>query len=299
MFEIIPNISKHLLDVPTIKIPNSKIIHIDSSKTANRSVISIISKSKKLKELIPFLKEISKDIDMNQHQTIHPTIGAIDVLPIVPLSNNQDLITNQLHHFAKELSNSLQIPIFLYANSHKQKQTLFQIRKGGYKNLYDRINQKQITPDFLPNTINKKLGGLCLSIRKPMIAFNVNLDTKSLSKAKTLATNLINYRNKNLKFKNVEFITWNQADFDLIQISTNIRDIDTANAVDTYYLIKQLALELNINLKGSELIGLTPKSGLLNKEYPDLNKNIKTLNLNSVKEFSTEKHLLENYFKDI
>lgn len=203
LYESVPNLScgkdesivENLRDVIQ-SVKGSQLIHVDRGYDADRTVFTLVGSPEGLLEANMLLyRHCAKLIDMHNYSGNHPAVGAVDVCPFVPLSNDasMDVCKAMAHKLAKQVANELNIPIFLYRNSAKKSQNfeLSAIRKGGIVGLENRIRSDlNWAPDYGPNKLHKSFGATAIGARPILIAYNVNLQTKDLNVAKQIAAQI-------------------------------------------------------------------------------------------------------------
>jgi glutamate formiminotransferase/formiminotetrahydrofolate cyclodeaminase len=222
------------------------------------------------------IKTASELIDMRQQAGIHPRIGATDVCPLVPLYNMtiNDAI-NHSNKLCQKIENQLNIPIYLYEESAKQKhrRTLPSIRKGQYEGFAEKIKLPEWTPDYGPKEFNPATGATVIGARNILVAYNISLNTKDEQKAVYIAERIreighmeeIGGEKKRVAgmLPKTRAIGWFSSDFDDAQVSMNLLDYRTTSPLQAWEAVKALALEIDTQVIGSELIGLMPESCLL------------------------------------
>jgi len=324
LLEAIPNISLFLdkekiaaFEKQIALINNVSILHIDPNKDANRTVITFAGNFEGIHEAIMILYEFCMQyVDMRKHHGTHPRIGMVDVCPIVPLQNCslEDAIrfTNEL---AIAINKKYGIALYFYEyNQNLQyRKYLPQIRKGGYEMLLEKTLNPIWKPD-LGKDANceegkeslEKYGATVIGVRDILIAYNISLNTKSLNWPQQWVQKIRSsgdFKGKKGLFEKLRAIAWYMDDFGHVQISMNFLDYHTTNPVDVYaYLLKEVQKQ-NIEIIGSELVGLIPKSVLIfagkkinpqiNEEMLLINQGVKYLGLNAIKDFDANKHILE------
>ena len=227
-------------------------------KDHNRGVITLIGSGDNiLNAIIECTKIAIENIDMNQHKGIHPRIGAIDVIPVVPLYgvNMKDAI--ELSRKIGIAICKLGIPVYYYEESALKYKFLEDIRKGGLEYLKNNISKRM--PD-LGETLHPTAGATAVGAREPLIAYNVNLTTQDLNIAKIIASEIRTERKKgNKKFQGVKAMGIYLEKANIIQVSTNITRPYKTGVYPIFKYIKNRAKELGSDIKCSELIGVIPK----------------------------------------
>jgi len=278
------------------QVDGAIIIHRDIGYDAHRTVFTIAGHPIGVMDSIDHVLSIALDhINMANHHGAHPCTGALDVIPLVPIqritiASCQELLTN----YAKHWSDDYQLPLCYYGDmaSAPDQVTLAQIRKGGYNQLKTRMDDEKLIVDEGPNIPHPQLGLSSCTVRPYMIAYNINLNTSDLSKAKNLAAMLRKERSTHLKTKDVRFLGWYMETYGCTQISTNIYDIEAVTMQELYCYVSEKAKVLDIECSGSELIGLTPTKGLT-RISDHVEQVVKQIGLNSVSTFDPAKRVLE------
>lgn len=284
IIECIPNISegRDLKVLSAIadsikRIDAVQLLHMDRGEAANRTVFTFAGSPEAVVEAAyQAIKTAGKLIDMRQHQGTHPRIGAMDVCPLVPISN---ISIEQLNQYALELgkriATDLNIPIYLYEHSAKttQRKNLATIRSGEYEGLKEKMQSPAWQPDF-GKTFNPKSGATVLGVRDFLIAYNVNLNTKSVSIATKIAQE-IRESGKVIRLENGEkrriagkcpslkAIGWFIEEYDKAQVSMNLTNFNITNIHQAFEACKDAAKAFDVQITGSELIGLIPLDALL------------------------------------
>ncbi|MFT6165589.1 MAG: glutamate formiminotransferase/formiminotetrahydrofolate cyclodeaminase [Vicingaceae bacterium] len=253
-----------------------KLLHQDSGVAANRTVFTYAGEVDAVFEATyKAIQVASKSIDMRIQQGEHPRIGACDVCPFVPISGiTMNELVAKVNYFAEKVSNDLDIPVFLYEQSAKSddRRNLARHRVGDYEQLQNRITTKSWLPDF--GKFNATTGGTVMGARNFLVAYNINLNTKDAKIAQDIAYDLrelgrpigkesgrMIYRPG--KLQKVKAIGWYIKDFNIAQVSINLTDYKITSLYEVFETTKLLAEKYGVRVTGSELIGLLPKSSLL------------------------------------
>jgi len=286
-------------------VTGAKVLHTDMGYDAHRTVITFAGPPASCVEAaFQCIVTATRLIDMNKHHGIHPRLGSVDVFPFVPLDKESMPIAIECARLlAARVGNELNLPVYLYGEAavHSARRALADIRKGEYEGLNQKIIQDDWKPDYGPAVFNEKSGAIIIGARKILVAYNINLKTKSLPLAKKVASRL---REKNGGLKSVRAIGWWMPAFNCTQVSCNLVDLDETPLHLTFATCSALALELGTEVVGSELVGLIPQQALTqatdyfypNNNWPEQEKikyAIGFLGLNSVKAFDPEKQVIE------
>lgn len=266
IIEFIPNIStcdkeiiKMFVDVTNNK-RNVKLLNYSSDKSHNRSVFTIIGTREGIKEIaFDFAKIAVSEIDITTHKGVHPRIGSIDVMPFVPLRNiSMDELVILTKEIALDIYSKLNLPVYLYEFSQEKeyRKNLADIRNSGFENLCEKIKDNKWLPDY-GKEIHKTAGATCIGARKPLVAYNINLESTDISFAKKLASEV---REKNGKFKCVKALGLQIVEDHkkYVQLSMNLTDYKITSITEVFDYVSNRCQCENINIINSELIGMVP-----------------------------------------
>jgi glutamate formiminotransferase / 5-formyltetrahydrofolate cyclo-ligase len=298
---IIGNIADAIRSVSGVRL-----IHIDSGYDANRTVYTLVGAPHEVVEaLFRAIKVATEQINMQTQMGTHPRIGACDVCPLIPLS---DISIDDLKPFALALSErlgkDLQIPVFLYEFSalKPERRDLASIRKGEYENLAFKMGSTEWQSDNgLP--FNPKSGATVLGVRPLLIAYNVNLESKDVHIAKSIASKMRFVGGG--PYKGLKAIGWMMEKYDCAQVSFNITDTSIVSIAEVFEMVKILAKEYNLEIKTSELIGLISEKSLtfamdylkLTHDKNGENQLIKSLGLEFKNTFEWSERVIERLIK--
>ena len=299
LIECVPNISegndtKKINEIANIveTVDGVTLLNVDPGKATNRTVITFVGEPKNVIEAAFLLIKKAKElIDMSKHSGEHPRMGATDVCPLVPISNiSMDEVTKYARELAKRVGSELEIPVYCYENAafKNERKNLANCRSGEYEGLKKKFEDKNWKPDFGPSVFDdavKKSGATAISARDFLVAYNVNLNTTSTRKANAVAFDIreagrikregnkitgkiINDKNGNpLRtpglFKSVKGIGWFIDEYGIAQISYNLTDINISPLHEVFDKTCQQATKRGLRVTGSELVGLVPKSVLV------------------------------------
>jgi len=265
LLECVPNISEGrdqnkiaIIAEEVKKHKGVKLLDVSSDRDHHRSVFTFIGEPLAVKEAAfsLALKAIEL-IDMREHRGAHPRLGAVDVVPFIPI---QGIAMAEAVQLAHELGNELGqrgISVFFYeeAATRPERRELPSIRKGEYEGLKEKLKDSIWKPDEGPQTFNPKSGATVVGARFPLVAYNVNLKTEDLNIAKEIA--------KKVRFKDgglpqVRAMGVDLREKKVVQVSMNLTNFRVTNIPQVYELIKQEALQRGVEVEGSEIIGLIP-----------------------------------------
>ncbi len=235
-----------------------KLLDVSSDPDHHRSVFTFIGEPSKIKvaALSLALKAIEQ-IDMKQHRGAHPRLGAVDVVPFVPIQGIEMGEAVQLaREFGKELGEK-GIPVFFYeeAATRPERKDLPLIRKGEYEGLKEKLNDPRWRPDEGPDRFDPKSGATVVGARFPLVAYNVNLKTEDLTIAKKIAKKI---RFKDGGFPHVRAMGVDLREKGMVQVSMNLTNYQVTNIPKVFEFIKDEAFKRGVEIGGSEIVGLIP-----------------------------------------
>ncbi len=269
LLECVPNISEGRDQEKIASIAEEvkkhkgvKLLDFSSDKDHHRSVFTFVGEPEAIKDAAFSLAMRAIDlIDMKEHKGGHPRLGAVDVVPFVPIQGvKMEEAVQIAHEFGKGLGRR-GIPIFFYeeAATQAERKDLPSIRKGEYEGLQEKLKDPRWKPDEGPDQFNPKSGATVVGARFPLIAYNVNLKTKDLSLAKEIAKKV---RFKDGGFPHVRALGVDLKEKGLVQVSMNLTNYRVTNIPKVYEFIKREAFEKGVEIEGSEMVGLIPLGAL-------------------------------------
>jgi glutamate formiminotransferase len=244
------------------KVSGVKLVNRHSDKDHNRTVLTLIGSPEAIGEAA-FLgaKLASERINLELHRGQHPRIGALDVLPFIPLQETpMDICVEVAHLVGQRIGNELQIPVYYYGEAAllPARRALEDIRRGEYEQLKSTINSDPTKkPDAGPTVIGRA-GAIAVGARKPLIAFNVFLETNDVAVAKKIA--------KKVRFSSGGFPAVKALGLSVngkAQVSMNLTDYSITNLPIIFEKIKQEAKILGTKIFRSEVVGLLPQEAVL------------------------------------
>ena len=265
LLECVPNISEgrdqekiSSIAEEVKKHKGVKLLDASSDQDHHRSVFTFIGEPEAIKDAAFSLTMKALDlIDMRDHKGGHPRLGAVDVVPFVPIQGvEMEEVVRVAHEFGRALGRR-GIPIFFYeeAATRPERKDLPSIRKGEYEGLMEKLKDPQWKPDEGPDQFNPKSGATIVGARFPLVAYNVNLKTKDLAIAKEIAKKV---RFKDGGFPHVRAMGVDLKEKGLVQVSMNLTDYRATNIPKVYEFIIEEALKKGVETEGSEIVGLVP-----------------------------------------
>ena len=345
--ECVPNFSEgndnEVLNSISAAISGSKgvsLLNVDPGKATNRTVMTFVGDPDSVvKAAFNAIKVASEKIDMSKHKGEHPRFGATDVCPLVPVANiSLKELVPYAQQLAKMVAEELKIPVYLYehATKNNKRKNLADVRLGEYEGLQVKLLKKDWKPDFGPTIFNKKSGALAIGVRDFLIAYNINLNTKSTRLANAIAFDvrekgrikrkghpvigeIVKDQKGNPKtipgsLKNVKAIGWYIEEFGISQISMNLTNINETPVHIVFQEVIKKADKRGVRITGSEIVGLIPLKSMLDAGKYFLKKQnrsigipekdiidiaIESLGLNQVKKFTPEKNIIEYFLNSL
>ncbi|MBP9187618.1 MAG: glutamate formimidoyltransferase [Bacteroidia bacterium] len=296
LIECVPNFSEGI-DLNIIKqitnqiesVEGVMLLDVDAGKATNRTVVTFVGHPEVVIEAAYLaIIKAAELIDMSKHKGEHPRMGATDVCPLIPISGitiEEAIVYAQ--KLGKRVGEELNIPVYLYedAQPNSARNNLSVIRAGEYEGFFDKIKLPEWKPDFGPAIFNQKAGGTVIGVRDFLIAYNVNLNTKSVRLANSVAFDVREagrvkrdgnpITGKVVKdadgnevripgtLKSVKAIGWFIEEYDVAQISMNLTNYKVTSVYQAFDEVSRCAQNRGMRVTGSEIVGLVPLSSLL------------------------------------
>ena len=241
-----------------------KLLDYQRDEDHNRSVVTVVGEPDALVDaVIQSMRTAVELIDMRNHQGQHPRMGAIDVVPFIPVKN---ITMEEAVHFsrkvAEEAAAAFNLPIFLYEASatRLERRNLAKIRKGQFEGMPEKLKDPDWAPDFGPTQIHPTAGVTAVGARMPLVAYNVNLATNNMAIADSIAKK-VRHIGGGLRY--CKAIGINLKDRGIVQVSMNMTDYTKTALYRVFELIRIEARRYGVNVVGSEIIGLVPMEALV------------------------------------
>jgi len=230
-------------------------VHVD--RDHNRSVYTLVGSGGELVEsLFSGISTAVDRIDLDAHVGAHPRIGAADVVPVVPIRpDDEPLARDAALALADRLDDELELPVFFYGRLTEDSREPAFFRRGGPKELQRRMDAGELSPDRGPARLHPTAGGVVLGVRRPLIAFNVNLQSQDVDCAKAIAGII---RERDGGFPGVRALGLDLPTAGLVQVSMNVTDWEASALHEIVERIKAEAASRGVEVAGSELVGLMP-----------------------------------------
>lgn len=241
----------------------AEVLDVAPNADHNRTVLSLAGSAEAVEgAALAVAAEALRHIDMRTHRGAHPRMGAVDVVPIVPLGEaTMDDAVALAKRIGARLAGELGLPVFLYeeAASRPERRNLADVRRGEFEGLAGRLAQPEWRPDFGPAQPHPTGGAVAVGARTFLVAFNVNLGTADVQVAKQVARAV---RAKSGGLANVKAIGLELADRHQVQVSMNIVDPFATPLYRAFELVRIEAARYGVPIVGSEIVGLVPMAAL-------------------------------------
>jgi glutamate formiminotransferase/formiminotetrahydrofolate cyclodeaminase len=293
LVECVPNFSEGRNEkvinaiADSIKAVNGvKLLDVDPGYSTNRTVVTFVGEPESVVEAaFQAIATASKLIDMRKHSGEHPRMGATDVCPFVPVSGiSMEECAALSETLAKKVGEELKIPVYLYANAAKRpdRESLADIRKGEYEALPTKMKDDSFIPDYGPREFNATAGATVIGARPFLLAYNVNLNTKSKKLANEIALNIReagrakkDSDGKAVKdaagnavkvpgiLKACRAVGWYVDEYERAQVSINLIDHKVTSLHHAFDASCEEAEKLGLRVTGSEVVGMIPLEPML------------------------------------
>ena len=269
LIESIPNISEGRRPevvagcVEAVRGSGASLLDVSSDAAHNRSVLTIAGDAARLEIAVCRLFDRAiASIDLRAHQGVHPRVGAVDVVPFVPLGSTPMADCVALaRHVAAAVAERHGLPVYLYEEAalRPERRRLELIRRGQFEGLTARLRQPEWAPDFGPAAPHPTAGASIIGARRPLIAYNVNLATHRLDVAKAIATRV---RESSGGLPAVKALGVMLAPRGIAQVTMNLTDPARTPMTAVFDLVQAEAKRHGVEILESELVGLVPEAAL-------------------------------------
>ena len=268
--ECVPNVSEgRRRDVITgladtlRAVPGLRVLDVQSDAAHNRSVFTLAGPAAALAAGIPKLFEGAiAAIDLRTHKGEHPRLGAVDVVPFIPIEGvtMADCVA-LAKAIAAEVAERFSLPVYLYedASADPARKNLEDIRRGEFEGLAAKMAHPAWAPDFGPAAPHPSAGASVIGARMPLIAYNINLATDRLDVAKKIAA-AIRLSSGGLRF--VKAMGIPLTDRGIVQVSINLTNYEKTPIYRVFDLVKREAARHGVQILESEIVGLVPAAAL-------------------------------------
>lgn len=296
LIECVPNFSEGR-DLEVIRqitdaiesVDGVSLLDVDPGASTNRTVVTFVgSPDAAVEAAFRGIKKAAELIDMRKHKGAHPRMGATDVCPFIPVSNiSWEEAIACANKLGKRVGEELSIPVYLYERAAKNasRSNLSVVRAGEYEGFFEKIKGPAWKPDFGPSIFNEKSGATVIGARDFLIAYNVNLNTKAVRRANSVAFDV--RENGRVKtedgtpfgkpvldasgepvripgmLKHVKAIGWYVEEYGIAQISMNLTNIEETPLHVAFDACVESASKRGLRVTGSEIVGMLPKKCLI------------------------------------
>ncbi|HWM23371.1 MAG TPA: glutamate formimidoyltransferase [Chthoniobacterales bacterium] len=265
------------------------LLNVDPGASTNRTVVTFAgTPNAAVEAAFRGILKAAELIDMRQHKGAHPRMGATDVCPFIPVSNvSWEEAIACAHQLGKRIGEELKIPVYLYEKAAKDpsRSNLSIIRSGEYEGFFEKIKEAAWKPDFGPSVFNEKSGATVIGAREFLVAYNVNLNTKAVRRATSVAFDV--RENGRIKtddgtprgkpvldadgepvrvpgmLKHVKAIGWYVEEYGIAQVSMNLTNIEETPLHAAFDACHEAADKRGLRVTGSEVVGMLPKKCLV------------------------------------
>jgi glutamate formiminotransferase len=265
------------------------LLDVDPGASTNRTVVTFVGDPEAAVEAaFRAIKKAAELIDMRKHKGAHPRMGATDVCPFIPVSDvSWEEAIDCVNCLGKRVGEELKIPVYLYEKAAKDKSraNLSVIRTGEYEGFFEKIKQSEWKPDFGPAVFNEKSGATVIGVRDFLVAYNANLNTKSVRRANSVAFDVreqgrvktedgtpsgkpvLDSNREPVRIpgmlKHVKAIGWFVKEYGIAQVSMNLTNIEETPLHVAFDACVEAAANRGLRVTGSEIVGMVPKKCLL------------------------------------
>jgi len=296
LIECVPNFSEGR-DLEVIRqitdaiesVDGVSLLDVDPGASTNRTVVTFVgSPDAAVEAAFRGIKKAAELIDMRKHKGAHPRMGATDVCPFIPVSNiSWEEAIACANKLGKRVGEELSIPVYLYERAAKNasRSNLSVVRAGEYEGFFEKIKGPAWKPDFGPSIFNEKSGATVIGARDFLIAYNVNLNTKAVRRANSVAFDVrengrvktedgtpfgkpvLDASGESVRIpgmlKHVKAIGWYVEEYGIAQISMNLTNIEETPLHVAFDACVESANKRGLRVTGSEIVGMVPKKCLL------------------------------------
>jgi glutamate formiminotransferase / 5-formyltetrahydrofolate cyclo-ligase len=270
IIECIPNVSEgrrpDVIEgfVERIRRTGVRVLDYSSDASHNRSVLTLAGEAATLKAAVLALFAAALEaIDLRSHRGEHPRLGAVDVVPFVPI---EGVTMNECVTLARDVgaavAEQFRVPVYLYeeAAENPLRKNLEDIRRGEFEGLAAKMGQPGWAPDFGPSSPHPSAGASVIGARMPLIAYNINLNTDRVEIARKIAAAI---RHSSGGFRYVKAMGVKVEDRNLAQVSMNLTNYDKTPIHRVFETVKREAARYGVTILESEIVGLVPSAALV------------------------------------
>jgi glutamate formiminotransferase / 5-formyltetrahydrofolate cyclo-ligase len=270
LIECIPNVSEgrrvEVIDALADAIravAGVKLLDRSSDSSHNRSVLTFVGDANAVEQAVLALFDRAIGaIDLRAHKGEHPRVGAVDVVPFVPIegATMADCVA-LARRVGAAVAGRFGVPVFLYeeASANPARKNLEDIRRGEFEGLAAKMAAPEWAPDFGPSSPHPSAGASVVGARMPLIAYNINLATDRLDVAKKIAA-AIRYSSGGYRF--VKAAGFKLEDRGIVQVSMNLTNYEKTPIFRVFETVKREADRYGVEVLESEIVGMVPAAAL-------------------------------------
>jgi glutamate formiminotransferase len=270
LIECVPNVSEGRRPEVVAAMADA-LRHVDGVRlldhsadaSHNRSVFTLAGDAPGLERaVIALFDRAVADIDLREHRGEHPRLGAVDVVPFVPIEGvTMADCVSLATTVAAAVAERFGIPVYLYeeASANPARRNLEDIRRGEFEGLAARMASEGWAPDFGPSAPHPTAGASVIGARMPLIAYNINLATDRLDVAKKIAAAI---RHSSGGFRYVKAMGITLEDRGIVQVSMNLTNYEKTPIFRVFDVVKREAARYGVSILESEIVGLVPAAAL-------------------------------------
>ena len=244
-------------------VPGVRLLDYSSDASHNRSVFTLAGDAAPLKAaILAIYEQALAHIDLRTHQGEHPRLGAVDVVPFVPIEGvTMAQCVELARDVAGEVASRFGVPIYLYedASNDPARRNLEDIRRGEFEGLAAKMASKGWAPDFGPSVPHASAGASVVGARMPLIAYNINLNTDRLDVAKKIAAAI---RHSSGGYRFVKAAGFELKDRGIVQVSMNLTNYEKTPIFRVFETVRREAERYGVSILESEIVGLVPAAAL-------------------------------------
>ena len=241
-----------------------KLLDYQRDEDHNRLVVTLVGEPEALKTaVLEAMAAAVASIDLREHRGQHPRMGAVDVVPFIPIRGvSMDEAVELSRKVAAAAAETLNLPIFLYEESASapHRRNLAEIRKGQFEGMPTKLRQPEWRPDFGPAEVHPSAGVTAVGARMPLVAYNVNLGTSNIKIAEDVARKL-RHLSGGLRYCKAMGVELKERG--IVQVSMNLTDYTRTALYRAFELVRIEARRWGVPVVGSEIVGLVPMAALV------------------------------------
>ncbi len=241
-----------------------KLLDYSNDTDHNRLVVTVVGEPEALKDaLLEAIGQAVALIDLTKHTGQHPRMGAVDVVPFIPIRGcTMEEAVALSKEVAEKVASLYNLPVFLYEKSASapHRENLAAIRKGEFEGMAEKIKLPEWKPDFGPAERHPTAGTVAIGARMPLVAYNVNLGTDNLAVADSIAKK-IRFIGGGLRFCKAMGVELKERG--IVQVSINMTDYTRTALYRAFELVRIEARRYGVPVVGSEIVGLVPMEALI------------------------------------